>query len=309
MEPQRKMLKLPKPLPENVREQKIKELVFRILSKRALIKPSKMNHYVSEEMMPLWISVFTHKSVEGAEHYELMEFEGDVIVNAAVVPYIRERYPKIRRISYLTRIKHNLISKDYLANIFEQENVFPLIKISDEMREYFSNQANYKETTDYLSLLEDTYEAFSGRVANIAKTRFGGGENTSSGIGLGLQLVYNITSSYLDNMTIPVKYEDIFDPKTILKELYDKMGWNMKQTFMTKELVGEGGKVYETRVYGYVLGDRRPIPQNKVLLASFSSFRMKGYKGSEQLAARKALNVLENKYRIWKEIPDPELEI
>lgn len=190
---------------------------FEIFIKNILIHRCRINktlyekYFNTEDAKKLFIQAFTHKSVKGEPNYELLELEGDVIVNAAVVKYIRNKFPDITRVGYVTRIKHNLISKKTFSNIAIKHNYFKYVRISDEFR---IEKKIVERSKDYININEDVIESICGVIVKIL-------DNQSS-VGVGFMACYNFISSYLNEMVIDTDYEIVFDSKTRLKQLADE---------------------------------------------------------------------------------------
>ncbi len=116
--------------------------------------------------------------------------------------------------------------------------------------------------------------------------------------------------TFLDKKTISVNYDDIFDPKSRLKEIYDKYYWGFSVrnkgthgTFTASMIVGreiDGSSSVE--VYGYPSGTKDKIPENRRLLCITSS---PSKEVAQQNAAKQALEVLRTKYNIQEDRSRP----
>lgn len=228
-----------------------KEFIVSILTKYGYIKPSAITKFTDPESMKLFRQAFTHKSVAGANNYELFEFQGDTVVNLATVEYLRSRFPRIVSVKWLTRLKHNLISKKHLGLLAEKAGFFEHVGYSKEWaNDKLLNMDDPHTNTEYMSLLEDTFEAFVGCLVEIVDAR------TTKGVGYAI--AYNIVCSFLDTIPISLKYEDVFDSKSRLKELYDKLDWNFKGSIQVYKDDKSGEHI--ATVYGY------PVRRKKVAL-------------------------------------------
>jgi dsRNA-specific ribonuclease len=267
--------------------------------------PSYLDQLTSKENMRELKIAFTHPSVnsdpnaEPQPDYELYEFEGDTIINAFVTFYIRDRYPKIVSVNWLTKIAHMINSKKFLGRLARQTGIEKYIIYGEDMRkEIARNGKDLNKNIDYLSMLEDVVEAFCGCLINLFKK-----------IGLtraiGEQVVNNILTTFYNAMDISIRYEDVFDPITRLKELYEAKGRGYKW--------GPGVKIYQqyvdpetkkvtVKVYGWPLGDRTMKDENKKLLANVTADTVSEAK---EQASLKALRVLDEVYKIGEVAPDP----
>ena len=192
---------------------------------RCRIKPSLYDKYFNTDYAKkLFVQAFTHKSVIGEPNYELLELEGDVAINAAVVKYIRKKFPDITRVGYVTRIKHNLISKKTFSDIAIKHKFFDYVRISDSFR-IKKNIAEHGK--DYIDINEDVMESMCGVISKIL-------DNKSS-LGIGFMACYNFISSYLNEMDINTDYDVVFDAKSRLKNLAEANSFNLKSSLIMYE--------------------------------------------------------------------------
>ena len=116
--------------------------------------------------------------------------------------------------------------------------------------------------------------------------------------------------TFLDKKTISVKYDDIFDPKSRLKEIYDKYHWGFSvrnkgnHGMLTASMVigrEHDGSSY-VEVYGYPSGTKEKIPVNRRLLCTTPGFSKEV---AQQNAAKQALGILQTKYNIYEDRSSP----
>lgn len=270
------------------------------LVKRANVKNPEIVIKNNLEMFEL---AFTHKSIDIDNNYELLELVGDVIVNYSVVNYLREWNEKIVSVKYLTRLKHNIISKKELGLIAERAGFFEYIKMSEELRENFSKMtSDYRhKNKEYMSILEDTLEAFIGAVKIVfekdTKQRF-----PFLSEGVGMTVSYNIIKSFLQTINISLEYKDIFDAKTRYKELCDKRGWSFPTAMKTEEIFENEKRLYSVTVIGYPFGDRKKEEINKKIL---TNCKMSLKIDAQNFAAETALTILKETYNIYDIPPNP----
>ena len=272
------------------------------LLKRGNIGNKHMEKYTSEENLKLFQIAFTHKSYDPDVNYELPELIGDGIVNFSVTNYLREWDPNIVSVKYLTRLKHNITSKKELATIAEKAGFWDHILISDELSEKFKPMTlDYKhKNKEYMSLLEDSFEAFIGTVKLVI-------EKYSDVETIGVTICYQIIKSFLKEIKISLKYEDIFDAKTRFKELCDKRGWDFSTAMKTRDAHEQVTtdivrRMFEVTVYGYPLGSKAKEDNNRIILACLKRpIKM----DAQNDAAEASLTLLKNRYNIFDIPQDP----
>ncbi len=241
---------------------------------------------------------FTHKSYDGIEglNYELYELLGDTILNEIVVEYISRRFPRVVSVKWLTRIKHNLISKKVCGTLAEGLGFFKYILYGNEKED----ELQVKDCSNkiYMSMLEDTLEAFLGCLVDIS--------NSMHKYKIGYHFAYNFISDILDEIRIPITYDEVFDAKSRLKEIYDKRGWKIKNEIQVSSKINNDAPIgmrtsHTVKVYGYPLGDKTSTYQNRVLL---SCQEAKSIGIAEQLACEESIAKL-RKYNIVDIPPNP----
>lgn len=301
------------------------------LLQRTNINNKNLLLITSPNCMKQFELAFTHKTFDNDNNYELIELMGDTIVNYCVVRYLREWDKNIKSIKILTRLKHNIISKKELALMAEKLGFFRFVKVGSELSEKFSRMSDYikHQNTDYMSLLEDTFEAFMGTLQSVID------ENIMSGIGI--SFCYIFMKTVLDEIKISLESTDILDPKTRFKEICDNKRWKFidcditannkkvpqeNSVLITKEIFepifnpddtpkmreNKEGKqeqcqkrYYITEAYGFPLGDKQCKPENKLLLATYKhTTKME----SQYKACEFAIQKLKN-YKIYEVKIDP----
>jgi dsRNA-specific ribonuclease len=153
----------------------------------------------------LYEQVFTHKSANENINYEIYEFLGDTTVNKAIAWYLTRRYPQLacpKGVKILTRLKINLVSKKSFSILAKRLYFWNFVTASEEERQNRMNK-----------ILEDVFEAFFGLTEYLV--------DTDIQFGLGYAICYNIIHHLMEQENISLKYEDLFDAKTRLKEIFD----------------------------------------------------------------------------------------
>lgn len=254
--------------------------------------------FITPETLKMYKTAFTSKTVDLVNNYELFELLGDLYVNASIMKYLREWNPNIVSVMYLTRLKHNISSKKQLAEISEKAGFWTHIIVDEENRARFEAMApeDRKENTDYMSLLEDVFEAFIGATAEIA--------DKISGEGMGFIVCYKIIKSFLKEIHISLEHTDVFDAKTIFKELCDRRKWDFRKCFFSKEMKNAEGKRegFDVVCYGFPMGDRSSEYRNQVTLSRVFA-KIKGT--AENDACRQAIKMLRDRYNIYDVPPNP----
>lgn len=182
-----------------------------------------INYLTDKEGMDLYGQAFTNPSADERHNYEMFEKLGDATCNKVIVWYIFHKLPKLadRRegVMLLSRISHVLRSKDTFANIgisygFEQF-------ISSGVMMVKGGETKKVMTVKRNSVVEDCFEAFIGVTEWILDHRFKKG--------VGFVIVQDLITSILNEYPFPsIRYEDLFDPITRLKELFDYQKFQFK---------------------------------------------------------------------------------
>jgi len=177
-----------------------------ILSSKALLKPKYISLLTTkEECMAYFHQAFTHNSVHNEQNYEWLEIMGDATVNKCIVYYISQRFPFLHTplgVKIIARLKIKLVSRKCLAELAEKIGIPSFI--------YYSEPCHKNQLR---SLYEDVFEAMLGAI-EILIDRY-------VEFGAGYSVCFRFMKSMLDEMDISIKYEDLFDSVTRLKETFD----------------------------------------------------------------------------------------
>lgn len=290
-----------------------KEFIAGLLS-RGGVKEENMSLFFTEENLKLVQSAFTHSSFDPVDNYEMLEFFGDPVINGFVPFYIRKRFPKIQSVKWLTKIKHNLISKKYLAHLARQQGIEKFIRFGADVKtkkgkpfkvgdvvklletKSMAEISGLMSVVDYLSMLEDVVEAFFGWLVIAV-------EDSGKSHGVAIQISHNILASFFDNEVINIKYEEVFDAISRLKELYESKNlgyrWPNDKAYQISQIEEDKFRV---DVYGWPKGDKKVTDQNKVKLATMTGYDKDDVK---QKAANVALQVLDRTYNVREAPPNP----
>lgn len=238
-------------------------------------------------------AAFVHKSydINAKKNYEKFEQLGDLVLNMAIVNYVVKKFPVIESAHWLSNIKHRLISGKSFAQIASDANFYPYIKMSDELKQDINKKIeiateknmNYiNEVEEYRKILEDVFEAFVGTLQWIVD------DYVSMEAGPGYAVAYSFIKKFLDKIEIPTHIEKIFDPISLVKEIYDHQRWPNKTSQMTKSTKNEETGM-NTVIY------IAPIKDKRVFLGRGESFDKTE---ARRKAAEKTLEILKNKYNI-----------
>jgi dsRNA-specific ribonuclease len=179
---------------------------IRDVLKRGKLTEKYIDKIMDEEGKKEYNKVFTHESVDPVNNYEYHETLGDVTINKSIVWYYNSKYPKLRCTegrTVMTKIKAAVGSKSYLYKFAESLGFWKYVTITEEQK-----QRSMKST------LEDILEAFIGCTEFLINEKI---YPTS-----GYSICFNIISSILSENEISLKYTDLVDAITRLKEIGDK---------------------------------------------------------------------------------------
>lgn len=263
-----------------------KKLIIGLL-KKGNIKQKYIDLLTTQKNMEVFSAAFTSEQVDENNNYQVYEQLGDLTGNKFIVWYIYKRFPQLKcaeGVKVAARLRINLGSKNSFCSIAENFGFWDFISATNELR-----QRKKKP------LLEDVFEAFLGATETILD------ENTK--IGVGYACVYKILGAIFDEIPISLKYEDLYDAKTRLKELFDihaeKLG-PLRYEEKRDELVAHSiiyrldGAKYDVRQDGTVNMNSVVGKYKKVLIGQGSA-ALKA--DAEQVAAAVALkNLAEQGY-------------
>ena len=208
-------------------DKEFQNFIVNLLKYRCLLKESIVSKYFDNpEGLKYMRQAFIHKSISSKTgNYELMEFEGDPVLNLCTVEFIRAKFPEIINVGINTRIKHTLISGKTLGRLAIENGFEKFLIVDQELKKKFDYYPDKFDSDDYVAAYEDTVEAVVGAINNML--------NKHETKGVGYRACYNLISSFLEEVNIPTSYEEVFDPISRMKELFDQEGWNEAKLFPT----------------------------------------------------------------------------
>lgn len=280
--------------------------------KRGKVRDAYVEKLLTPENLEEFRVAFTHPSYDAKKNYQLYEFLGDSVINEFVPFYLRWRFPRIVSVKWVTRLKHTLISGRYLAKIVRKEGIDAYAIYGDlpftssagrsfvGMNKEIDMNPDLDNNAHYLNMLEDIMEAFFGCLTTIIV-------DAGQPHGVATEISHNILRSLFGPAEIPHRFEDVFDPVSRLKELYESRArgykWPNDQSYKFEKFEYPDGSVkFQTIVYGWPKGDKTVKQENKVELAREIALTKPD---SKEKAARRALQVLDLTWGIKETQLDP----
>lgn len=162
---------------------------------------------LSPENLKLFKEAFTHFSTNHRTNYEVYEQLGDITLNKFLVWYFHSRFPVLHStlgVKIVARLRINYGSKQFLASL------------SEKLGFWEHSVVNAQDTIPQakkMSILEDVFEAFVGVTEFIIDKEIY--------VGLGYISCYKMLANIFDKIPIDLMYENLFDAKTRLKEIFD----------------------------------------------------------------------------------------
>lgn len=181
-----------------------KALISSLLKKGGL-KTKYINMLTDAEAMNIYGNAFTSELVDPDNNYQVLEQIGDVSGNKFIVNYMYQRFPQLdcpEGVAVVARLRINYGAKQSFSEIARKLGFWEFISATNDLR-----QRKMKP------LLEDVFEAFLGATERILDKR--------RRVGVGYAIVHDILTAIFDDMDISLRYEDLYDAKTRLKELFD----------------------------------------------------------------------------------------
>jgi dsRNA-specific ribonuclease len=278
------------------RDASFKALITNLLT-RGKLKPKYIELLTSEENMKQYDVAFTAASANDKENYEVYEQIGDLAANKFIVGYSYRRFPQLYcplGVKIVARLRINYGSKKSFSNIAMNLGFWDYITCAEEgIRKGVKYRNKNRE-----DLLEDCLESFLGCTEYLL--------DKSYTIGVGYAIVYDIMKSIFDDIDISLKYTDLYDAKTRLKELIDtfqsELGTvvyiNTREGLTVESVIyrvppGVSSKIIKS-------GDMRlPNPSWLPIATGNASKQDK----AEQMASERALKILNDTGWV-KKIPD-----
>lgn len=189
------------------RGEDFKRLITGLL-KKGNLKQKYIDILTTQESMDIYSAAFTSELVDEEHNYQVMEQLGDKLAGTFLVWYMYDRFPVlncVQGVKVVARLLINYGAKQSFYKIAQDLGFWPFITATNDLR-----QRQMKP------LLEDVFEAILGAIGRILDTQVCHG--------IGYAMVYKILKAIFDDMDISLKYDDLYDSKTRLKELFDMHG-------------------------------------------------------------------------------------
>ena len=122
--------------------------------------------------------------------------------------------------------------------------------------------------------------------------------------GTGYPIAYNIVFHCLNKLSMTLDYEEVFDPKSRIKEVYDNLRWTDSKWDINKEMKtteNKSDRTWETVIYGYLYGDQVRNPTRRGIVGRGVGINIKK---SQNMASEDALRTLQ-RHGIHEVRPDP----
>lgn len=182
------------------------------LLQRGRLKPKYIDKLTDQKGMEAYGQAFTARTADAINNYERFEQIGDVTANKFIVWYAYRRFPQLDctdGVKVVARLRINYGAKEFFGPLGEKLGFWPFISALEdgmERNQYYRNR-NKKD------LLEDCVESFIGCTEYLLDKAF------RPGVGYGI--VYDILADIFDDIHMSLRYEDLYDAKTRLKETFD----------------------------------------------------------------------------------------
>lgn len=246
---------------------------------RGILHDRYVAKLIKPESLSVYSQCFTSSEINSENNYEYFEQLGDVSANKFLVWYFYKRFPQLecaKGVKVVARLKINEGSKKSFSSMARDLGFWDQIRATDE-----------EKVRDPDSLLEDVFEAFIGGTEYLLD------KNVHRGIGN--IAVGDFLAHHWDKRKISLKYEDLFDSKTRLKELFDRypeLGRVKYRDFQDR--APDRPTVSTCKIY-------RQVPSQRPFLLAQAQSRLKG--DAQRAAATQALKKL-NQQGWVKEAPE-----
>ena len=181
-----------------------KEFIASLLKKGGL-KDRYIDLLTDEDSMKVYACAFTSELIDPVNNYQVLEQIGDLTGNKFIVNYMYDRFPQldcVEGVKVVARLRINYGAKESFCEIARKYGFWKYISATNDLRQRVMKP-----------LLEDVFEAFLGATERIIDRR--------KRVGVGYAIVYDILTTIFNDIDISLKYEDLYDSKTRLKELFD----------------------------------------------------------------------------------------
>jgi dsRNA-specific ribonuclease len=275
-EEEKKKLSIAKFSPE--RGDNFKKFIYGLLLNTAKLPKDRADEYIKH--IRVFEQAFTSRSFNTDWNYEALEILGDSISNFCVVQYLSIRFPQLMNpngsgVGTLARLKINLVSKTIFSQCAEK------LGFADHIASDLLTRKD--QLTD---LLEDTFEAFQGAILQVISLCDPQGARKGYLPPLGPS--YRIIMNCLDSIEISLKYDDLYDAKTRLKQLLETVKLSYPKFKYSQELDAQRKIVFTTIVcipqlgdYGQGTGFYKNISEQNACEQTIQNLKKAGYIGKK----------------------------
>lgn len=200
---------------KGIRGNEFRKLITNLF-KRGNVKEKYISQLTDTKAMELYDQAFTASSADAKRNYEMFEQLGDVTANKFIVWYMYRRFPQLKcpeGVKVVARLKINYGARSCFSKIGEDLGFWNYISAAEEPPDVGPEKSMKYRSNNKKDLLEDCVESFCGVTEYILDERYRPG--------VGNAIVYDILQSIFDEMTISLKYKDLYDAKTRMKEIFD----------------------------------------------------------------------------------------
>lgn len=253
------------------------------------VKKHYREQLLSQEALVYFGSAFTHDSADSSNNYQLTETIGDSCLNKIVISYLLRRFPQLfspLATDILTKLKITIIQTKVFSEIADSLDFWRFISCDQEIR---------ASTVNKMAILEDVFESFIGSLEWFIDERFK--------IGVGYGICYAIVSKILDKREISLKYTDLVDSKTRLKELFDSLTLRGFGKIQYLNRNSNTAFVGPDKIYDIYILQTYPNGQTRVIGEGKNVIKI----NAEKEAAEQALKLLASE-GFNKKVPDEYLK-
>ena len=263
---------------KGIRDHRFKKFI-RFLLKFSNLKESEID-ILLDNGMQVYAQAFTHPTAHLHVNYEFLEFLGDLTLNKAIGWVMARKFPQLHQpngVKVMARLKIQLVSKMVFSSVADRLHFLPFIS-SDAYARNFE-----KEST-----LEDCFEAFFGATEMLIDLHYASGA--------GYATCYSMIEQFMRSVPISLKFEDLYDSKTRLKELFDKFRSEIgKLEYESIRIETDDRPIFKTIVY------RKPPESEERIDMGYGEHHI--LVEAEKIAAEQAITHL-SKQGYSKEVPE-----
>jgi dsRNA-specific ribonuclease len=237
-------------------------------SREVAVSKKYRAYLLDDSGMTYFKTSFTHVTEDSNNNYETLEFLGDLTFNKCVGWYLPRRYPQLyspEATEILTKLKIFIIQSKQMGALAEKSGFLKFIR-------YDPSSIDFKKTNTQ-KILEDVFEACFGAIESVLDTKIK--------IGVGYTVCYNIIKKILDSENYSLRFEDLVDPITHLKEIFDKFRFLGTIMYMT---IKESAPIFHIKIKQTMPDGRTRIIAEAKNAGDLST--------AKQLAAEQALSLL-----------------